>query len=234
MVILPEVRLCACGCGEELNPKNKVARFRVGHWARVRVVRPVEDRFWESVVCSTDPNGCWEWNGGKQNKGYGVMCVAARGKTHALAHRISWELANGPIPDGLEVCHNCPGGDNPACVRPDHLWLGTHQENMADSARKGRSGPKNHPERMARGLRNGKYTKPESTLRGDDHPYRKRPELVKRGTEHGNAVLNDEIVREIRRLRNSGETLVSIAIRFSIHVSMVSRIARRESWAHVE
>ena len=55
------------------------------------------------------------------------------------AHRLSWEFANGPIPQGLEVCHNCPGGDNPHCVRPDHLFLGTQAENTHDMVKKGGS-----------------------------------------------------------------------------------------------
>lgn len=57
---------------------------------------------------------------------------------HILTHRLSWELHNGPIPDGLFVLHRC---DNPLCVRPDHLFLGTKQDNALDCARKGRNGP---------------------------------------------------------------------------------------------
>lgn len=63
------------------------------------------------------------------------------------AHRWVFEQAVGPIPEGYEVCHNCPMGDSPSCVRPDHLWLGTHSQNIQDSYAKGRmhGNTKNHP-----------------------------------------------------------------------------------------
>lgn len=90
-------------------------------------------RFWRYVHVA-GPDDCWLWTGGTAtNNGYGRFWLGNR--NHAVAHRFSYELANGPIPDGLEVCHSC---DTPACVNPHHLFLATHQENMRDMMRKGR------------------------------------------------------------------------------------------------
>lgn len=89
------------------------------------------ERFW-SKVQKTET--CWLYGGRKRR--YGVFRVG-NGQTHR-AHRLSWTLANGPIPPELMVCHNCPGGDNPGCVRPDHLFLGTAEDNAKDRDRKGR------------------------------------------------------------------------------------------------
>lgn len=87
-------------------------------------------RFWSHVDQSGE---CWKWTG-MTVVGYGTLRVNAR---PTKAHRFSWELHNGPIPDGLFVCHHC---DNPACVRPSHLFLGTHSDNMRDMRAKGRAG----------------------------------------------------------------------------------------------
>jgi len=89
-----------------------------------------ETRFWKYVKkCE---NGCWEWNGHNRNR-YGLF-ARIRGVTES-AHRIMWELKNGPIPEGKQVLHKC---DNPPCCRPDHLFLGTITDNMADMVKKGR------------------------------------------------------------------------------------------------
>ena len=89
-----------------------------------------ETRFWMRVR-KTD--GCWIWTGGKLADGYGHMQIS---KSQHRVHRYSWELAHGPIPNGLQVLHHC---DNPSCVRPDHLFLGTNADNQRDKYEKGRS-----------------------------------------------------------------------------------------------
>lgn len=97
---------------------------------KVLKARSASDRFWEKVQ-KTD--GCWLWLGAKNRKGYGDFYVSRA--SHQQAHRFSWEHHRGPIPNGKQVCHSC---DEPSCVNPDHLWLGTTQENTADMLRKGR------------------------------------------------------------------------------------------------
>lgn len=80
---------------------------------------------------------CWLWRGPLDRSGYGKLRVCEAGVARTVsAHRLAWTLAHGPIPEGLLVCHHC---DTPACVRPDHLFLGTHIDNMADMVRKGRA-----------------------------------------------------------------------------------------------
>ena len=90
---------------------------------------PPEKRFWMQVHKSS---GCWVWVGNRIPQGYGTIGVGGK---PVRAHRYSWELHNGPIPDGLFVLHRC---DNPPCVRPDHLFLGTALDNSRDCVDKGR------------------------------------------------------------------------------------------------
>lgn len=90
-------------------------------------------RFWSKVVTSP---GCWIWVAGRNRRGYGLFGAGTRmNPMSLLASRASWMLARGPIPAGLYVCHHC---DNPPCVRPDHLFLGTQSDNMLDAYSKGR------------------------------------------------------------------------------------------------
>lgn len=132
-------RSCAI-CGTEFVPKkrkilNCSPACSKEAWRRKHLGKPVEERFWP-LVLKTD--SCWLWQGSVNNKGYGTIFRGYQlGKVYT--HRLSWELANGPIPEGLEILHDCPGGDNPLCCNPAHLRVGTHLENMADMRNKGRN-----------------------------------------------------------------------------------------------
>lgn len=104
-------------------------------------MKGVEERFWDKV---TKTETCWTWSAKKDKNGYGRFSPS--GETSQLpAHRFSWELHNGPIPEGLLVCHHC---DNPECTNPSHLFLGTPQDNMTDKVLKGRW-KGNHPRRVS-------------------------------------------------------------------------------------
>lgn len=101
-----------------------------------RKVRPISERFWRHVDKSGE---CWIWTGAHQpfgkahGAGYGNMNLGSG--RYAPTHRVSWELHNGPIPNGLWVLHRC---DNPKCVRPEHLFLGTQRDNARDMMKKRR------------------------------------------------------------------------------------------------
>lgn len=100
-------------------------------------------RFWAKVQVTPT---CWLWKASINSKGYGKF---GWHRQVLIAPRVSWVIHRGPIPDGLCVLHNCPGGDNPACVNPDHLWLGTKGENAIDRDIKGRL-PKGSAHRNSR------------------------------------------------------------------------------------
>lgn len=126
---------------ESLLPSDRRGKNQVG--IKNHQYRKIEDRFWEKV---NKKKGCWLWKAGIGLDGYAKFGI--NGKT-IHAHRVSYELTYGCIPIGLCVCHKC---DNPKCVNPDHLFIGTVQDNINDRVRKNRtaiqSGEKNGMSRL--------------------------------------------------------------------------------------
>jgi hypothetical protein len=161
------------------------------------------ERLW-SKIRKTDT--CWEWTGSIDGGGYGHLYsgVGGKGGTLLKAHRVVWELTYGSIPDGLWVLHKC---DNRACVRPDHLFLGTHADNMADMKAKGRG---------VTGDRNGTHTHPERC----------------RGEAKGSSRLTADQVREIRVI-GSAISLKKLASRYGVGQTAIWDILHGVTWRHM-
>ena len=214
---------CQCGCGQKTNIVHGVPnRYVHGHNKQ-----PTAARFW-SKVDKRGPDECWEWIACKTGKGYGQFSIDGR---PYLVHRISYELANGAIPDGLFVCHHC---DNPSCCNPAHLFLGTNKDNICDCVAKGRHYSRTHPELVPRGERHGSHTRPERVARGDRQGAHTHPEAVLRGERIGNSKLTAQQVIEIRFLYAQGNmTQETLAQRFGVTFSNISCIVRRATWSHI-
>lgn len=156
-----------------------------------------EERFWRHV----DKRGkdeCWEWTGGRNQKGYGRFKVK-HGESMRAAHRYAYTLLVGPIPKGKQVCHRC---DNPPCVNPRHLWLGTNAENNRDSWAKGRQ------------------------------PSRAVPRHSRYGEKAPRAKLTNKQAREIRsRYKKDGITQAALGREYGISGSAICNLIHGKTYA---
>lgn len=169
--------------------------------------RPIQDRLWSYVDRTGGPDACWNWFGKAVAKqGYGRLSVCA-GK-QVRAHRLAFELENGPIPSGLYVCHRC---DNPKCCNPAHLFLGTAKQNTHDAKRKTR-------------------LKPPPVMRGDDHPLRKNEACRSRGEANGNSRYTAAQAEAVF-LRKGG--IDSIAKELGVGRNFVAAVRSGKAWKHV-
>lgn len=165
-----------------------------------------ESRFWSKVAIGA-ADECWEWRA-SAIRGYGTLKVGSKsdGTVRRVgAHKFSWEIANGPVPSGLCVCHKC---DNRSCVNPAHLFLGTDAVNLADRDAKGR---------QARGARHGTHTKPES---------------VPRGERNGRAILKEWQLPYIEALISGGVGRRDVARAYGVSEDTISDFVRGRTWAH--
>lgn len=202
----PRTALSKCNrCGRDFLTWKYKLRNNEGKYCSIKCWHSVNDPvkyFWTKVVKG---EGCWLWIGAKNKLGYGVFANGSRGASkQILAHRFSYELTFGSIPDNLYVCHSC---DVPACVNPKHLFAGTAKDNAMDMVSKGRS------------------------LSGDKNPSRAKPENLRRGNQHPNAKLDynqAQLIRENYETR--GISKYRLALLFNVSKATINNIVAGKTW----
>lgn len=213
-------------------------------------------KFWQKVQAGKSDE-CWEWQGRVGKNGYGVTYMHSH---HLYAHRMAWVITNGPIEDGLHVLHKC---DNPRCVNPDHLFLGTQADNNRDMHRKGRNaqpGGEDHhrsrltwedvhtirrrhaEERVPNKELAEEYGVHLATITGvianrtwHDEGYTPPAQrLTSRGVMNQHSKLTPEKVRAIRSAYASGKAnQYELARTYGVHQTTIHSILQRRSWKHV-
>lgn len=174
----------------------------------------IDKKLWSKVDKTSSADGCWLWTGYQEADGRGRILVNGR---REMVYRVAWTEIIGPIPDGLWVCHKC---DNPSCVNPAHLFLGTAKDNTQDMLAKGRH-------------RTDEEKRVANLQRGDQHWLRRNPEKRRRGTQLAWTQLTVADVRSIRQLRGDGLSLSKIASQFNTTTANVHSIVTFRTWRHI-
>ncbi len=214
--------------------------------------------FWQSVDKTSSPFGCWLWTDHLNDTGYGMFYALGK---RFRAHIYAWQELRGPIPDGLSLCHSCDTyysiGDifYRRCVNPDHLWIGTHLDNMHDASVKSRiaQGERHWraklDEATVLAIRELRYSQPDLCYEDIGAQFgisRHMASLICRGknwTHVGgpvapnsptpNAILTEDTVREIRNRRACGESVSSLVRTFGVKRQAIGNVLHGRAWGTV-
>lgn len=178
---------------------------------------------------------CFVWKAAKDAKGYGVFSVSAR---QFKAHRVAYAIHHTGLCGDVCVLHKC---DNPSCVNPEHLFVGSHLDNARDRQRKrrgnaatgDRNGSRTKPESCPRGDKNGSRIHLERRAFGDRNGARTHPEKVKRGVQHAWSKLTEERVAQILQMREAGMTQKGIGDIVGLTQSGIGMLLRGKTWRHL-
>jgi hypothetical protein len=173
---------------------------------------------------------CWWWTDWRSPAGYGGYKI---GKQKWIAHRLMWTIVNGPIPKGMVVRHLCR---NPACVRPDHLAIGTQRDNMHDAIKDGTHVSLQRHQRYVAKTEEERAAD-ERRYRVNEREKRNRTKQLKgyaRGERVPTARLTEDAVHDIRSRHAAGETYTVIAKSYTVAIGTVRLIVLRHTWKHVD